>query len=209
MPRVQAHERLLFIGDSITDCLHESVAPPLGGGYVQMASCLFAARYPELRLVFENRGKGGETIRDLERRWEEDVLAAPPDWLFVMIGVNDVLYALLPGLKERAVDAAEYRKIYRRLLERTRSGSAARIVLMEPTPLEEDPRSLSHELMRARCALVRDLAAEFDCGLVDTFERLQRAITRFPGQGWMDDVPHPSLKGQAVLALAVLEHLGW
>ncbi|MBI4879195.1 MAG: SGNH/GDSL hydrolase family protein [Planctomycetes bacterium] len=209
MPRVQEGERLLFIGDSITDCVHEQVAPPLGGGYVQMVSCLFAARHPELRLAFENRGVGGETIRDLERRWERDVLAARPDWLFIMIGVNDVLYAHLPGLRERAVDLAEYRAAYRRLLARTRAATSARIVLMEPTPLEEDPRSPSHDLMRERCAVLRELAVEYGCGLLDTFERLYRMITRFPGQGWMDDVPHPSLKGHAVVCLAVLEHLGW
>jgi len=48
------------------------------------------ARYPELGLEIINQGIGGNTILDLDRRWEEDVVQVQPNWLSIKIGINDV-----------------------------------------------------------------------------------------------------------------------
>ena len=41
-----------------------------------------------------NRGISGNTLRDLEKRWEEDVIGMKPDVLSVLVGTNDVHYYL-------------------------------------------------------------------------------------------------------------------
>lgn len=207
--RLRSGERVLFIGDSITECCRQRVEPPLGAGYVQFVHLFLAARHPHVQVELLNRGVDGDTVRDLAARWERDVIAERPDWLFVMIGVNDELFAYSAEYADRAVDLNEYRAIYRRLLARTRAALDLRIVLMDPTPLEEDLTSASHDSMRARVAVVAELAREFATERIATFDRLHRAIERSPRRGWMIDVPHPRLEGQAVIALAVLEHLGW
>ena len=209
MLRIKDGERLLFIGDSITDCDWRTLAPPLGTGYVQFVSCFLAARHPQIRLEILNQGTAGETILDLEARWEEDVIAQRPDWLFVMIGVTDVLSRFVGGEPERAVADRDYLAAYRRLFRRTRERLDCRVVLLEPTPLEEDPAAESHRHMRRLVELVRQAAQEFDAEVIPLFDRFRQALERAPGAGWLIDVPHPSLKGQALLALAVLEHLGW
>jgi lysophospholipase L1-like esterase len=209
MLRIRNGEKLLFIGDSITQCMRETVAPPLGAGFVQFVHCFLAARYPDVEVAILNRGIDGETIRDLEARWGRDVLAEAPDWLFVMIGVNDALYRNFPHTRRRAVPDEEYRATYRRLMQRTRERLACRVVLLDPTPLEEHLSAPSHEVMRGLCRIVRDVAQEFGTEHVPIFERFYRTVERAPRRGWLVDVPHPNLAGQAILALAVLEHLGW
>ena len=209
MLRIAPGEKLLFIGDSITDCDYRRVAPPLGGGFVLFVSCLLAARYPECRVEVINRGNAGDTILDLERRWDDDALAIRPDWLFVMIGVNDVLYRHVSGGGDRAVSDEEYRSAYRRILGRTRETSSSKIVLLEPTPLEEYLPAESHAYMRAICGIVREVAAEVEAEVCPTFEAFHAAVSRAPDRGWMVDVPHPNLNGHAVLALTILRHLGW
>ena len=84
-------QKIVLIGDSITDCgrRNEPFAP-YGAGYVKFVRALLLARYPELGLEVVNRGIGGNTVRDLARRWDEDVIAEQPDWLSVKIGINDV-----------------------------------------------------------------------------------------------------------------------
>ena len=50
----------------------------------------YQAEYPERNYEFFNRGISGNTLTDLEKRWNTDVLALHPDVLSVLIGTNDV-----------------------------------------------------------------------------------------------------------------------
>ena len=50
---------------------------------------LMGAVYPHgIRVI--NMGTSGNTVRDLKARWQRDVLDHKPDWLSIMIGINDV-----------------------------------------------------------------------------------------------------------------------
>jgi lysophospholipase L1-like esterase len=125
-------QKIVLIGDSITDCGRRSEPfAPYGAGYVNFVRALLLARYPELGLEVVNRGIGGNTVRDLAQRWEEDVIAEQPDWLSVKIGINDV-WRTMTGRQAEAVPLEEYRATYRALLERTRRETRARLILMEP-----------------------------------------------------------------------------
>ncbi|HEX2325806.1 MAG TPA: SGNH/GDSL hydrolase family protein [Chloroflexota bacterium] len=125
-------QKIVLIGDSITDCgrRNEPFAP-YGAGYVMIVRALLLARYPELGLEVVNRGIGGNTVRDLARRWDEDVIAEQPDWLSVKIGINDV-WRTMSGRHTEAVPLEEFRSTYHALLERTRQETQARLILMEP-----------------------------------------------------------------------------
>jgi len=86
---------LLFIGDSVTDCgrarpVGAGAPPALGYGYVQLVDTELTTRHPGRTGRVTNLGVGGDTIRHLAARWETDVIAQKPDWLSVMIGINDV-----------------------------------------------------------------------------------------------------------------------
>ena len=86
-------DRVVFAGDSITDMY--SVQPvgeigdALGSGYVRIIDSLLSAVYPELSIRITNSGVGGNTSRDLLKRWERDVLSLNPQWVSVCIGIND------------------------------------------------------------------------------------------------------------------------
>jgi hypothetical protein len=94
--RLQKGEKLVMIGDSITDVgrakpIGEGRADDaLGRGYVMMVDALLGAVYPERMIRVINMGVSGNTTRDLKARWQSDVLDLKPDWLSIMIGANDV-----------------------------------------------------------------------------------------------------------------------
>lgn len=140
-------QRLVFIGDSITDCGRRTEAlAPYGNGYVSLVRALLLARYPERGLEIVNRGIGGNTVRHLAQRWEQDVIAERPDWLSVKIGINDV-WRTIAGRLDEAVPLDEYEATYRRLLAETQAHTKARLILMEPyviaPPVEGDPVAAS------------------------------------------------------------------
>src|SRR5688572_6920105 len=94
--KLPPQSRLLVIGDSITEAGRVPDAWPgdrqgsLGRGYVAMTAALLEATHPAQRVNVINRGVGGDTVRDLAARWQRDVLDLKPDWLVIMIGINDV-----------------------------------------------------------------------------------------------------------------------
>jgi len=73
--------RLLFIGDSITDCGRERPVGEgygLGNGYVSLLNALLNSTYPPHPVRIINVGVSGNTVRDLEARWQTDVLHLNP-----------------------------------------------------------------------------------------------------------------------------------
>src|SRR4051794_38134533 len=82
--------RLLFIGDSITDCGREADAEKVGHGYVRLVRDWLLARDAANCPQVINMGTSGNKIPDLLRRWDRDVIGQNPDVLSIMIGINDV-----------------------------------------------------------------------------------------------------------------------
>ena len=88
---LQPQQTILFIGDSITDAGHnEPYYRPYGFGYVQFVANTLLAKYTHLNISIKNKGINGNTIQDLQYRWEHDCLAHKPDIQSVMIGINDL-----------------------------------------------------------------------------------------------------------------------
>lgn len=74
--------RILFLGDSITDCHRLYSDDGLGFGYVKMIS----ERLPKSII---NRGFDGFTAYDVKRRLSND-LETKPDLVSLLVGVNDI-----------------------------------------------------------------------------------------------------------------------
>lgn len=59
------------------------------GPYSQYIEPFFVTRYPERRIRFMNSGISGDKAADALTRFEEDVAAFDPDYVSVMLGMND------------------------------------------------------------------------------------------------------------------------
>ncbi|WP_295449168.1 GDSL-type esterase/lipase family protein [uncultured Thiodictyon sp.] len=93
--KIQLHAKLLMIGDSITDWnrarpVGEAIVDGPGAGDVGVVNAYLTATHPERRIRVVNRGVSGNTVRDLAAGWSTDVVALRPDWLSIMIAINDV-----------------------------------------------------------------------------------------------------------------------
>lgn len=180
---------IVFVGDSVTDCDRRNDPSGLGHGYVR----LIADRYPHLK--FANRGIGGNRVRDLHARWNEDVLAEEPTLVSILVGVNDTWLRYLDDDPTSVEAFAEdYRSLLAPLVER-----GARIVLVEPflLPIDDLQRSWRAEDLVAKIATVRELAEEFGATLVPADGALNTAGE--PSELAPDGV-HPSAAGHQLLA---------
>lgn len=208
---------MLFIGDSITDGGRDEVgeASPrpeyagLGHGYVNLIHALITTSTPESAPRIINRGIGGNTVRDLARRWQRDVLDLQPAWLTVMIGINDVWRQF--DAKQRAeihVLPDEYESTLRDLLRQTRPGLQG-LVLMTPFMIEPNRSDAMRAMMDDYGRIVHRLASEFDAVFVDTQAAFDAAMEHMHPMTIAADRVHPATMGHMILARAFLRAVGW
>lgn len=206
---LQPNSKLVMIGDSITDCgrarpAGEGLGEALGRGYVALVDAwqqVSPAR-PNLRVI--NMGTSGDTVRDLQRRWPTDVLALKPDYLSIMIGVNDVWRQFdSPQQVELHVGLDEYRRTLTTLVQQTAPKLRGLILC---TPFFIEPNRA--EPMRAKLdqygAVVRSLAAEYGAVCVDVQAAFDQVLTGPHPMRLAWDRVHPTLAGHMVIAKAFL-----
>src|SRR5205085_5916952 len=130
--------RLLFIGDSITDCSRRECPEQIDNGYVRLVRDTLCATTPADAPIVLNRGISGNKIPDLQKRWQRDVLDLSPDVLSIYIGVNDVWHGLSDSRNGCSIDA--YVAGYRDVLNRTRASlPVCELILCEPAVFAERP----------------------------------------------------------------------
>src|SRR5699024_659990 len=119
----------------------------LGKGYVLLINDYMHARYPSKPLKIVNKGISGNRITDLAKRWQKDVIEEAPDWVSISIGINDVWRQLdHPTMDQVYPD--QFEKVYRQILTEVKEKTKARVIIMEPTIIEEDIHSKGNELLK-------------------------------------------------------------
>lgn len=209
---LQDGQTVVFIGDSITDCGRRDVAPPLGNGYVRFIAELIAIRYPALKVTIVNKGISGNTVADLRERWHDDLLALRPDWVSVLIGINDV-HRTLRG-EPTAVPPDRYEQLYRECLSLTKKHTAAQLVLMEPFYISTDTETDSWrtkvlQALNDYRAIVRELSNEFGGVFVPLHGLFQEHLRYRSADAFCPEPVHPNTFGHLLIAHAWLVALGW
>jgi lysophospholipase L1-like esterase len=191
--------RILFQGDSITDGNRGRGADPnhiLGHGYVFIIAARHGAAFPGLKLDFMNRGVSGNTVTNLQQRWQKDTLDLQPDLLSILVGVND---------SGRGVPLDQYAQLYERLLADTKAANPnIKLVLCEPFLLPVGKKKDNYETSRAdihkRQDIVARLAKKYGAALVKFQSAFDEACQRAPAEHWIWDGVHPTYSGHQIMA---------
>jgi lysophospholipase L1-like esterase len=210
------NSKILFIGDSITDCGRDAsgeVCPwlpsfGLGQGYVSMIYGWLGAAYPEAGLRILNKGVSGNTVSDLAERWEEDVLAHRPDVLCVMIGINDVWRQFdCPLRPEVSVGPEEYRRTLENLVSTSKDQGAA-IYLASPFFIETNRADAMRGRMDEYGAIVKEMATRFEVPFLDVQEAIDSVLAHVHSSSVAWDRIHPSPVGHMAIARTFLKAFG-
>jgi lysophospholipase L1-like esterase len=199
-----------MIGDSITDCgrarpiAEASQSDTLGTGYVGLINAFLTASSPEARIRVINMGIGGNTVNDLAARWSSDVLDLKPDWLSIMIGINDVWRQFDNRLQtETHINVNAYAQTLEKLIHTTRPKIKG-LVLMTPFFIEPNQNDRMRTMMDEYGVVVRDLAVRYEAVFVDTQAAFDSAMTELHPMALASDRVHPNLTGHMLLAHAFL-----
>lgn len=212
--KIQPGSKLLMIGDSITDAgraqpVAEGLFDPLGRGYVNIVSALIGSVYPHYRIRVVNMGCSGNTVRSLKDRWQRDVLDLKPDWVSIMIGINDVWRQFdLPLIKEQHVLIGEYEETLDGLVQKTLA-AGKRVVLMTPYYIEPNRADAMRAKMDEYGAAVRKIAARRKTLFADTQAAFDAVLKHCHPNALAWDRVHPNQIGHAVIARTFLDAVGF
>jgi lysophospholipase L1-like esterase len=214
MIKLEKGQRLVMIGDSITDCERkfpygEGLFQGVGRGYVALVDAMLQAAYPELSIRVTNMGIGGNTVRDLKVRWQSDVLELKPDWLTVMIGINDVWRHFdQPALPESHVSLKEYEQTLEEVVKSALPGLQG-LVIMTPFYLEPNAQDRMRKRMDEFGRAARKVAERSGALFVDTQVVFAPMLEHVHPTAIASDRVHPSLTGHMLLARAFLQTIGF
>jgi lysophospholipase L1-like esterase len=206
--------KLVMVGDSITDCerqrpVGEGFPGALGNGYVNLAASLLDAVYPEKNIRIINMGVNGNTVKDLKARWLTDVLELSPDWVCVMIGINDVWRHFGSQYnKDRAISGQEYRDTLEKLVSSSLPYVKG-LVLMSPYLIEPNADEPMRALMDSFGFIVMETAKKYGAVFVDTQAAFNSLLRYCHPVSLSFDRIHPNLTGHMLLARAFLNGIGF
>ncbi len=200
--------RLLFIGDSITDCGRNNDPEKLGNGYPRLIRDYLAAKNPDTAPVVLNTGISGHRITDLRGRWQKDVIDLRPDILSIKIGINDVWHSL--GGKNNGVAIEQFIPTYHEILKQlTTALPDCKLVLCEPSVISPPQPADGNDKLKPYVKAVHDLAKEFNAAaVVKLHDLFLDAIKQRPDITWAGDGVHPSSTGHMLITRAWLEATG-
>ncbi|MBO5339879.1 MAG: SGNH/GDSL hydrolase family protein [Oscillospiraceae bacterium] len=193
---------ILFQGDSITDCHRDRNDPAsMGEGYAMLAARLLEKKYPG-QFRFVNRGISGNRSVDVFERRQADIFDVKPDYISILMGVNDVWH----GLKyDKGVDVDTYLEVYSSLLKEIREKLPnAKVMLMEPfanegTATQDDIEAFEMGVAM-RSEAVQLLCAKYDLPFLSLQFDLYDLEEQKPAGHWTLDGVHPTLNFHQYMA---------
>ena len=207
---IQDGDKVLFIGDSITDCGRRERAVPLGDGYVSMFTELATAKYPERNVEWVNMGIGGNRTTHLKERWQADVLDRKPDRLSIKIGIND-LHSVVRGDTD-GVPLDQYEENYHEILGRTRE-TLGDIPVFLITPFYISTKRTDRvegavlDILPDYTDVVEKMSAKHDTLLLNLHDVFQEQLRHRPASQFCPEPVHPNHTGHMVIASALMEFL--
>jgi lysophospholipase L1-like esterase len=144
----------------------------------------------------------------LKVRWQDDVLNLKPDWLSIMIGINDVWRQFdTPKITEGHVGLEEYETTLKELIHLARPNLKG-LILCTPYFIEPNLQDAMRKRMDEYSDVVRKLADEFDAVLVDTQAAFDRILKVMHPMTLAWDRIHPDTSGHAIIAKCFLDAVG-
>jgi len=194
---------ILFQGDSITDAGRNDLYH--GYGYATLVSSSLGFDNPG-EYVFYNRGVGGNRILDVYSRIVRDILYLKPDYMSLLIGVNDIWHGIDYA---NGTGSERFERMYCTLIEDLKNELPdLKIMILEPfclegkaTKKEEQPErfGIFDSGVRKLAAIAKNIAEKYNLVFVPLQSVFDEACKLQPPSYWLEDGVHPTHAGHELV----------
>lgn len=200
---------IVFLGDSITDSGRTSVKyeDNMGSGYPVLISADLLMNKPD-GYRFYNRGINGHRSPDLYARIKRDGINLKPDYISILIGINDVLHGFD---QNNGVNVKQYEHLLSMMIEDIKEElPECKILIIEPFTLkgaltnntDEEPdrweRFKFEVYQRAKAA--KKTAEKYNALFVELQKVISDAGRVYGNDYVLRDGVHPTAYGSAIIA---------
>ncbi len=190
--------KILFQGDSITDCGRcRSDITSLGSGYPKYVRQYLEECYPQINFELINKGISAHQTKDLMARWQEDAIDIQPDVISILIGVNDTWHHIS---EQDWIPNDIFEANYRSLLEDIKNKTNAKIIMLEQFVLDFPDMQVFHNDIDEKIRIVRCLAAEYADRYIPLDGLFAAACVAEPPSHWTLEGVHPTDEGHKLIA---------
>ncbi len=200
-------KRILFQGDSITDCgRNRNDFFGLGSGYPSLVKASLGFDNPG-EYEFINRGISGNRIVDLYARIKADFINLKPDYASIYIGVNDTWHEISA---QNGVETDKFEKIYTMLIDEVKAACPEiELIIIAPYILEgvatcnteEIPDRLEKfkEDVAEKAIVAKKIAEKYGLPIIELQPAFDEACTKAPAEYWTADGVHPTPCGHEII----------
>lgn len=198
---------ILFHGDSITDwCRARDNDSILGSGYVTQVAGELGCKYPN-EYCFKNRAISGNRSVNLLASIRPDIIALKPDYMSILVGVNDVWHGVT---NDNGITPERYERYYNMLIEEVRESLPdLKLMILEPFVLEGPATDVNPEMflggVKRIAEKARAVAEANDAVFVPLQEKFDEALKIAPYDYWTLEGVHPTAMGHNIIKNAWLE----
>ena len=203
-PNISNLRKIIFVGDSITH----------GGFYHAYFQIELALRFPEKRQYAVNKGLSGNTSAQLRKQLHKIVLQEKPDTVFVMVGINDLIFSgetfsdkKMPSVENIVENVPLFKQYCQNMRDICAILKAEKIntILLTPAPYDQYGqnggkviRNLDDGGVVFLSAIVKKIGAENNLPVIDLYSPMREILVKNP----LDD-----LRGKDRIHPARTEHL--
>ena len=202
-------KKILFLGDSITDMgrdYNRDDVFGLGMAYPFVVASELS-RIDPLNYKVYNRGISGNRVVDLYARIKKDVWNLEPDYLGILIGINDIWHEIDIA---NGVDIERYEKVYRMLVEDTiKNVPGIKIALMEPFVLSGSATNNAKEKfdeIKDYAKVVKKIAKDYNLSFIPLQNKFDDYSNKYTPEAYLVDGVHPTIAGATLIADSWLEY---
>lgn len=191
---------VLFQGDSVTDCRrNRNDEYDLGDSYVKIVGEYL--RKNNVQVI--NRAISGNKVNDLLTRFQKDFVECKPDYLFILIGVNDTWHNY-PNQKATAI----FKEEYELLLKKIKDEIGIPVIILEPFIIgyKEEYTHMRGDLL-TKVDEIRKLAKKYSCEYIAFENDFATILIHEDEELYSIEGIHPLEKGYELMAKKIIENI--
>ena len=198
--KIKKNSVVLFQGDSVTDCYRDRSDPnSLGNSYVKILN----EEFKKHNITVYNRAIGGNKVNDLLDRFDKDFKEINPDYLFILIGVNDTWHNY-PNSKKND----EFYQEYDLLLSKIKNEMNCDVIILEPFIIGsiEEITCMRTDLIK-KIEIIRKLCKKYHHQLITFENSFAEAMVNDDEELYSIEGIHPKELGYSLMANVILSKI--
>lgn len=200
--------RIVFFGDSITDCDRDrNDETSLGNGYVKILADKLRPIYPDMDIDLINKGVSGNEVCDLLARVQRDVIDYKPDAVVIMIGINNVIHKFKYG---KELNLNQFERDLKSLIKKLKDAGIV-VIFLEPFLLPAPDKKRMRTLFNQELEIIHRVCVEMCDEFVAYDEMFNGLCQSMPYTFYSQDGVHPTFEGSDIIAntaiKAIRKHL--